>query len=79
MDSCEVFDQETGQNSFETSEAEDEYELPTPITPRKTQTGTVIADYVYVTSKKNPSTSVIGMTVEMWIKKETDPRDHHPH
>ena len=37
------------------------------------------ADYVYVTSKKNPSTSVIGMTVEMWIKKETDPRDHHPH
>ena len=35
MDSCEVFDQETGQNSFETSEAEDEYELPTPITPRK--------------------------------------------
>ena len=55
MDSCEVFDQETGQNSFETSEAEDEYELPTPITPRKTQTGTVIGTTQTQSSYVSPS------------------------
>lgn len=55
MDSCEVFDQDTGQNSFETSEAEDEYELPTPRTPRKTQTGTVIGSNRPQSSYASPS------------------------
>ena len=55
MNSCEVFDQETGQNSFETSEAEEEYELPTPRTPRKTQTGTVIGSTHSQSSYVSPS------------------------